>query len=144
MTGVMHDFNWDLINDNTFVSDAHFAAFESTYCEYISSNRGKKLVLCDIPSSISQLNIGPGEALLLPNVLKSCLLPRRAIDKEMRLKELFGHSVCPPVKEIYRPVLIADFLIVPANGGISFDDTSELIVSLTSVAEFTRQILDSI
>ena len=57
----------------------------------------------------SQLNISAGEALLLPNILSSALLPRRAIDKEMRLKELFGHSVCPPVKEIYRPILIADF-----------------------------------
>ena len=79
--------------------------------------------------------------LLLPNILSSALLPRRAIDKEMRLKELFGHSVCPPVKEIYRPILIADFLIIPSGRETTSEEPNEFIIPLTTVSKFISQIV---
>ena len=132
----------DLINDNSFINDARFATFgDRTYCDYIARNGGNQLVLCEIPYSISQLNISAGEALLLPNILSSALLPRRAIDKEMRLKELFGHSVCPPVKEIYRPILIADFLIIPGGKETTSEEPNEFIIPLTTVSKFISQIV---
>ena len=117
---------------------------DQTYCEYIAKNGTNKLALNEIPYSMSQLDLGPGEALLLPNILKCSLLPRRAVDKEMRLKEILGHSVCPPVEEVYRPVLLADFITVSSDFPLASDDSAELIIPLTSVADFINQIIELI
>ena len=135
----------DLIERNTFLANRFFGSFgDQTYCEYIAKNGTNEFALNEVPCSISRLELSPGEALLLPNILKCSLLPRRAVDKEMRLKEILGHSVCPPVEEVYRPVLLADFITVPSGDQLASDESAELIIPLTSVTDFINQIIEFI
>lgn len=67
------------------------------------------------PFSYQQLRLNPGEALLIPNPMCKVLNNSDSPGVNHMLKNC-GHGVLPFVKDIYRPVIIIDFVATTSKG----------------------------
>ena len=69
-------------------------------------------VMDGFPNTYRSVEVMPGEAFLLPNLGCKIFESPKLSAAEYLIRDNFGHGVLPHVVDLYRPVLLIDFLLI--------------------------------
>lgn len=97
-----------------------------------------------LPYTFSSVDLRPGEGLLLPNLLCEMIsrkdsLESRALDNF--LMEHCGHGILPSVRDMYRPVLLLDYMFVDSSELNFIQKTADLFIDYGSASAFIDRLL---
>ena len=149
VTGGFFERSHRLPAESSELTASHFGDYKyysslgqpNTYVEYLDVGRENHFSKCT-PYLLQQAKLSPGEMLLIPNVVSS-LYQGESHDKSMACSRALmnvGHGVLDEVKELYRPVLLVDYLFSDPNLDFSGQPENQIVLSLGDVKElFEKQ-----
>ena len=116
--GYMSKINSNEITKDEFIENAYYATNHSkeyktvTYLRKAKDLQGNtRFSSISSPYTFSNPQMSQGEALVIPNP-RCALFSADGIESMLHLLEASGHGVLPGVKELYRPVLLIDYLLL--------------------------------
>lgn len=97
------------------------------------------------PYSFTPVDLAPGEALLIPNVMCSLFFDWDAKSPHSKavkwLLRNCGHGILPGVHDVYRPVLLVDYMIVPEKDCEIAEKSSDVFVDFGDANLYLDKIL---
>ena len=114
-------------------------------CQKSSENfldDSSKWSLNGLPYAFSPVDLRPGEGLLLPNILCKMIASKDSPEScaVNYLMENCGHGILPGVRDIYRPVLLLDYMCVDVSQLDAIQKTADLFVDYGNAFDFVEHL----
>ena len=116
-----------LCGEVQYTVEGKFDHFFLCHCRHCQKDTGSAHA-ANLFSHGGQLTWSQGEALVIPNP-RCALFSADGIESMLHLLEASGHGVLPGVKELYRPVLLIDYLLLDEKQASRLkEETSQFIM----------------
>ena len=106
-------------------------------------NRSSEWSLEGLPYAFSSVDLRPGEGLLLPNILCKMIASKDSPESSAinYLMENCGHGILPGVRDLYRPVLLLDYMCIDSSQLNSIQKTADLFVDYGNASGFAERLV---
>ena len=145
--------NLDELKSDAFRQDIYYGATlqNPRTLSFFRSDQSSKNVhenssewsLEGLPYAFSSVDLRPGEGLLLPNILCKMIASKDSPESCAinYLMENCGHGILPGVRDIYRPVLLLDYMFVDSSQLNSIQKTADLFVDYGNASDFAGRLV---
>ena len=106
-------------------------------------NSSREWSLEGLPYAFSSVDLRPGEGLLLPNILCKMIANKDSPESFAinYLMENCGHGILPGVRDLYRPVLLLDYMCIDSSRLNSIQKTADLFVDYGNALDFAEHLV---
>ena len=132
----------DTLRRTAFVPDLYYPDLpptnsDVTYTHYEEKSEDDRLAISLIPWNCSTLPLQPGEATIIPNHTAFPFVSDASNKTELKAA---GHGVFPPVPDVFRPLLLIDYMMVPP-GNTPDEKPDSAIVPIGTFKDFISRKL---
>lgn len=98
-----------------------------------------------LPYTFSPVDLRPGEGLLLPNILCKMIASKDSPESCAinYLMQNCGHGIVPGVRDLYRPVLLLDYMFIDSSQLNAIKNTADLFVDYGNASDFAESLVRS-